>query len=65
MKEKVYSVFDGVEWRSVGENYVKDIKRKEEINFIYEYPNGDIQVNYNDGSTANYQNIHGNFVFQY
>ena len=60
-----YNVFNGNDWKKVKENYVKDIKRKEEIDFIYEYPNGDIQVNYNDGSTANYQNIHGNFVFQY
>lgn len=64
MKEKVYSVFDGVEWRSVGENYVKDIKNKEEIDYIYEYSGG-VKVVYKDGSTARYQNIHGNFVFQY
>lgn len=61
----MYDVFNGVDWEKVSENYVKDISRKEEIDFIYDTGNETIIVNYKDGTQAFYQNVHGSFVFQY
>lgn len=65
IENKKYDVFDGIGWKKVDENYVKDIRRKEEIDFIYDVGNETITVYYKDGKQAFYQNVHGCFVFQY